>query len=85
MGTSGAAEHSCMDADSEYETNATRMLDSRMALALALACSSTSTSNAAEHVRVDAVASSPWKPSRGDTSKEIEARQGMTQLGGIFK
>ena len=75
MGISGAAEHSCMHADSEYETNATQMLDRRMALAFSLACSSMSTSNVAEHVRVDAVASSPWKPSRGDTSTEIEARQ----------
>ena len=38
---SGAAEQRCVDANSEYEINAMRMLDSRIALALAMACSAT--------------------------------------------
>ena len=39
----GAAEQRCVDANSEYETNAMRMLDSR--IALAMACSATGPQN----------------------------------------
>ena len=56
---SGAAEQRCVDANSEYEINAMRILDSAVALASAMACSATG----------------PRKPSSGAISKEIEARK----------